>query len=333
MSLDAVMRTVLLVFLGILFILQLYFGYRMKRSQKLPASDAATKDPTGLSRQASFRFAVFLTIFWVFFILWVVYEMAVRHGFWFLGAAAIVVALLIAREPLAITRRMRPVAAPPCVPLVAQPDAAEKVTPEYVQAILADKAVIAAIKDDLSKTGQIGYKEVWRLGLIVPDRDQFDPGLSELSHEDRWRRFKEDNNYRLNLLEQIPLHRTATLYNPGTFNIQFERLTVRGGSAPLPIGSYPGWSYPLGTRQQQGEYRRIREFEVDTDSVYARNRSRSLARFLHEDGFPLNHSYSDGDPLTADRGGTIVMDKGKLIIIHPRYFVQRRLIDDCGDLA
>ena len=47
----------------------------------------------------------------------------------------------------------------------------------------------------------------------------------------------------------------------------------------------------------------------------------------------LAEAYSEGDPLTADRGGTIVLDKGELIIIYPRYFIQRRLIDDRGELV
>ena len=37
--------------------------------------------------------------------------------------------------------------------------------------------------------------------------------------------------------------------------------------------------------------------------------------------------------MTSDRGGTIVIDKDKLIIIYPRYFVQRSLIDNRGELV
>jgi len=67
--------------------------------------------------------------------------------------------------------------------------------------------------------------------------------------------------------------------------------------------------------------------------VPAGNRSRFLPGFLQEEGFPLKESYADGDPLTTKRGGTIVIDKGRVVIIHPRYFVQRRLIDDEGNLV
>ena len=206
-------------------------------------------------------------------------------------------------------------------------------TPAYIAAILADEGVIKAMKTDLSKTGLIGYKEVWRLGLITPDQDRFDPRPSELSLQQRTRKFQQDSSYRSNLVEQIPLTRTAALYNPGSFNIQFDNLTVRGGLVKPLVGFYPGWSYSLSTKQRRGEFARLRDIQIDTDSPSARNRSRSLPQFLREDGFPLKAAYSEGDPLTADRGGTIVLDKGELIIIYPCYFIQRRLIDDRGELV
>jgi hypothetical protein len=62
-------------------------------------------------------------------------------------------------------------------------------------------------------------------------------------------------------------------------------------------------------------------------------RSRQFPRFLQEDGFPLKDTYTDDDPLTTERGGIIVNDHGKIIVIHPKYFVQRRLIDDEGNLV
>jgi len=53
---------------------------------------------------------------------------------------------------------------------------------------------------------------------------------------------------------------------------------------------------------------------------------------LREDGFPLKENHTDGDPLTTERGGTIVLDKGTARIMYPDYFVQERLIDDEGNL-
>jgi hypothetical protein len=208
-----------------------------------------------------------------------------------------------------------------------------RVTPELIAEVLCQESVIHAIKNDLMKTGQIGYKEVWRLGLITSDQDRYDPRPSQLSRQERMKGSIEDNNYRSNLLEQIPLRRAAALYNPGSFNVQFDRLTVRGGLVKPRIGFYPGWSYGLSTKPHRGEFTRIRDIQLNTDSPFAQNRSKFLPRFLQEEGFPLKESYSDGDPLTSDRGGTIVIDKEKLIIIYPRYFVQRRLIDDRGELV
>jgi hypothetical protein len=207
------------------------------------------------------------------------------------------------------------------------------VTPEFIQEILGQESIIQAIKDDLMRTGQIGYKEVWRLGLITPDQDRFDPGPSGLSRRERMDKLREDSNYRANLSEQIALKRTAVLYNRGYFGIQPNRLTVAGGSARPRTGFLPGWSHRLSTRMNRGEFVRIRDLLIDVDSASSRNRSPLLPQFLREAGFPLKASYEDGDPLTSDRSGTVVIDKGQLVIIYPRYFVQRRLIDDLGNLV
>ena len=206
------------------------------------------------------------------------------------------------------------------------------VTPEFIEEILGQESIIQAIKNDLMRTGQIGYKEVWRLGLITPDRDRFDPRPSELSIRERMEKYKEDASYRATFSEQIAPKRTAVLYNPTAVGSQTNTLTVAGGAVKPLIGFYPGWSYGLSTETKHGEFVRIRDLLIDTNSPSSRNRSRFLPQFLREDGFPLKASYADGDPLTADRGGTVVLDKGKPIIIYPQYFVQRRLIDDQGDL-
>lgn len=206
------------------------------------------------------------------------------------------------------------------------------VTPELIEEILGQESIIQAIKNDLLRTGQIGYKEVWRLGLIAPDQDRFDPRPSGLSLQERMRKLREDASYRATLSEQIALKRTAVLYNPTAAGSQPNMLTVAGGVVKPLIGFYPGWSYSLSTVTRHGEFVRIRDLLIDTNSPSSRNRSRFLPQFLREDGFPIKASYADGDPLSTDRGGTVVLDKGKPIIIYPRYFVQRRLIDDQGDL-
>ena len=141
-----------------------------------------------------------------------------------------------------------------------------RVTPELINEVLCQESVIRAIKNDLMKTEQIGYKEVWRLGLITPDQDRYDPRPSQLSRREGVKRVAEDNNYRLNLAEQIPLKRAAALYNPGSFNTQFDRITVRGGLVKPRIGFYPGWTYGLSTEQHRGEFTRIRDtFRVNIE--------------------------------------------------------------------
>lgn len=229
---------------------------------------------------------------------------------------------------------------PTCRPAVSAPLAAsvrsastDGVTPHFILEVLGQESVVAAIQNDLARTGQIGYKEMWRLGLIAPDQDRFDPRPSELSLRERMEKLRQDSNYRASLSEQIAPKRTAVLYNPTYLGTRPDRLTVARGAVRPLIGAYPGWSYGLKTRVSRSEFMRIRDIQIDTDSPSSRDRSPSLAQFLREDGFPLKAAYADGDPLTADWGGTIVIDKGELTIIYPRYFVQRRLIDDQGDLV
>ncbi len=95
----------------------------------------------------------------------------------------------------------------------------------------------------------------------------------------------------------------------------------------------PKWSDGLSTKLHQGEFVRIRDIQTEEGPKLEALRSRCLPDFLTEDGFPLKAAYADGDPLTTDRSGTIVMDHGNVKIIYPNYFVQRRLIDDEGNLV
>jgi hypothetical protein len=181
------------------------------------------------------------------------------------------------------------------------------VTPEFITEILGNPKVIQVIKNDLLKTSQIGYKEEWRLGLITPDQDRLDP----------------------NLASQIPLRRTAVLHSTDYFKHN-NIVIVNGAVKPLGL---PKWSCGLSTKLNRGEFISIRSIQVEEDARISRHRSQSLPEFLREDGFPLKESYADGDPLTTVRGGTIVIDHGKAIVIYPRYFMQRRLIDDAGNLV
>jgi|GEM_PF-1724880 tetratricopeptide (TPR) repeat protein len=208
---------------------------------------------------------------------------------------------------------------------------ANGVTPEFVTKILCQKSIIQAIKNDLTKTDQIGYKEMWQLGLITPDQDRYDLSLDELSRQDRVKKFFTDANARANSRHQIPLKRTAVLYSATYFNVQFHNVLITNGK--IKQTSHRLSNYYLNTILNNGEYIRMKNIQIDTNRRSAQNRSPSLTDFLREDGFPLKEFYSDGDPMSTDRGGIIVIDKGKILITHPKYFAQRRLIDDEGNLV
>jgi hypothetical protein len=181
------------------------------------------------------------------------------------------------------------------------------ITPDFITDVIHQENVINTILNDLRKTRQIGYSEEWRLGLITPDNDLHNP-----------------NGY-----SKIRLKRTAVLNSTDYF--KRNNIAVRNGVV-MPLGQ-PKWTYGLETKLNHGEFIDIRNIRMENDSSITEHRSRLFPGFLREDGFPIRDTYPDGDPLTTDRGGTIVMNKDKLIVIYPRYFVQRRLIDDDGNLV
>jgi hypothetical protein len=182
-----------------------------------------------------------------------------------------------------------------------------KITPEFIAEIIHQENVINTILNDLRKTRQIGYKEEWMLGLITPDSDLI----------------------AANTTNKIPLKRTAVLNSTDYF--KSNNIAVRNGVV-TPLGQSK-WTYGLETRLNKGEFIDLRNVRMEDDSSITEHKSRALSGFLREDGFPIRDTYLDGDPLTTDRGGTIVIDNDKLIVIYPRYFVQRRLIDDNGNLV
>jgi hypothetical protein len=329
---NTVFRIAFYVFFGILILMQVYFAYRIRQSREQVGSDLTTDNKLRMSHKASFRFALFLTTYQIFLMIWAGYNIWTENISKFLGIIFIIGAIIFIRRPLALAREYRPVAVRFSINLSIQSALTDNVTPEYIARILDKESVIDAIKGDLMKTSQIGYKEVWRLGLITPDQDKFDLSLYQLPRQERLRKAPDFNSI-MTFADKIPLKRAAVLHNPYYFNIRFNRiLIIRGTTAPLVRG-YPGWTYGLSTKMTRGSFRNIREIEIDTNSASTRNQSRVLPKFLQEDGFPLKESYVDGDPLTTERGGTITIDKGELVVIYPKYFVQRRLIDDNGNLV
>lgn len=215
------------------------------------------------------------------------------------------------------------------IDLSLKPAVNNRVTPEFITEILGNPKVVQVIKNDLTKTRQIGYAEEWRLGLLTPDTDRYDLGLAEPSMQEILKKSPTGSNSGLAFADQIHLERTAVLHSTSYFKIN--NIAMTNGTVK-PLGRSK-WSYGLSTKLNRGEFIDIRNIQVEDDSKYTEHSSEFLPEFLREDGFPLKESYADGDPLTTDRGGTIVMDKSKVIVIYPRYFVQRRLIDDEGNLV
>jgi len=228
--------------------------------------------------------------------------------------------------------RDRNIILPPSFDTRLQSASTSSVTPDLIGEILRQESVLHVIKSDLIKTGQIGYREIWRLGLITPEQDKFEPHSTELSRQKQINKILKDYNYRSSLSEEIHLQRAAILNNIGAFSIQFTGLTISWGRNGVQGRRRPGKIYRLETKLNHHEFINIRHIQMEKRLAHTEGRSWSFPKFLQEDGFPLKDTYTDGDPLTTERGGTIVIDKEKIFIIYPQYFVQRRLIDDHGNM-
>jgi len=241
----------------------------------------------------------------------------------FTGIVLLIGILMLMRTQLILNRKSPPVVVRSFLDLSILTPVTHGVTPGFIVDLLGKESVINAIKNDLMKAGQIGSKELWRLGLLTPDQDIFDPRLYHLSRQERIKRSLEDPSFRFYILGKIPVKRTAVLHSTSYFNAQFNSLVITEGHSSK--------NYGLSTKMKTGDFTRIRDIQIERAS--AGDRSRFLPQFLQENGFPLKESYTDGDPLTTERGGTIVNDHGKIIVIYPKYFVQRRLVDDEGNLV
>jgi hypothetical protein len=292
------------IFLSSSVLLQIYLAYRIQKYKQNPTNTAEHR----MTAKESFRFGLFHTLFYSYMIIWAVYLTWAGKFSWLLGAIFIIVGLISIRKPITLVRDNRPTHADLSIALPLPPRSTNVVTPELILKILGEESVINAIKKDLQKVRQIDGKEQWRLGLIMPSMDMYEPTF------------------------QIPIKRAAIVHPTGFFNAQFKRVMISHGTKVLPIQSYPAWSYGIRPRITDDGYGNIRDIEINTDSPYARNRSPRLLDFLREDGFPLKTSYIDGDPLTTERGGTLVLDKGNIKLIYSNYFIQSRLIDDEGNL-
>jgi hypothetical protein len=316
----------------VLILLQIYFGVRLKKNQHKIGQDAANASVPRMSAKAGFRFGLFLVFFYLYIFIVAFYYVKVGLFPVLLGVVIFVVQLFLIRKPIKIVRDNLPAHSDLSVVLPLLPRFSNIVTPELIIEILREDCVIDAIKKDLQKTRQICGKEQWRLGLLSPELDLYDLSYNQLSRTERMKRLN-DAATMINLDNQIPIKRAAILHATSFFNTQFNNLLIIHGTSKPLIEQYPGWSFSLKPQIPSHHYRNIRDIEINTDSLSARNRNRSLPKFLQEDGFPIKDNYVDGDPLTTERGGTIVIDKGKIKIIYLNYFIQSRLIDDEGNLV
>ena len=304
MSLDTVLFIGMGIFLGLTVLLQVYLACRIRKHRQNPSN---TSEPR-MTAKESFRFGLFHTLFYSYMIIWAVYLTWTGKISWLLGVGFIIVGFVSIRKPVTLVRDNRPMYADSAIALSFQPLTTNVVTPELILKILEEESVINAIKEDLQKVCQVGGKEQWRLGLVIPGMDMYDPAF------------------------QIPVQRAAILHPISYFNAQFKRVMIIHGAKEPMLRSYPGWTYGLRSPIPNHEYINIRDIEINTNSPSASSRSSSFSRFLQEDGFPLKASYIDGDPLTTERGGTLVIDKGNIKLIYSNYFIQSRLIDDEGNL-
>lgn len=293
------------IFLGLSLLLQVYLAYRIRKYRQNPAN---TSEPRATAKE-SFRLGLFHTLFYSYMIIWAAYLTWNGKFSWLLGVGFIIVGFVSIRKPVTLVRDNRPMHVDWSIALPLKPLTTNVVTPELILNILGEESVINAIKKDLQKVYQIGGKEQWRLGLVMPSMDMYD------------------------LTFQIPVKRAAILHPTNYFNAQFKRVMIIHGAKEPMLRSYPGWTYGLRSPIPDHEYRNIRDIEINTNSPSASNRSASFPIFLREDGFPLKASYIDGDPLTTERGGTLVINKGSIRLIYSNYFIQSRLIDDEGNLV
>ncbi len=333
MSVDKLFYIGFAFLFSLLIIQQIYIVYKIRKISRQTGRDFSRSAKTHhLSPKETFRLGLLHITFYLYIIIWSLHNIMVGKFSVFLSLIFIVGSLILVRKPVKLVRDNHPVHAEYSFALPFFSKVRDRITPELVTEILSEKSVISHIKQDLEKTLQIGYKEQWRLGLLTPDIDTYDLSYDLLSSKERLSKISDPVTMN-NLANQIPIKRTAIINARTYFTIQAERIMILHGTVKPLIQQYPGWSYQLIGRTPGHGYRNIRDLEIDTDWPSARNRNRILLKFLQEDGFPLKEHYLDGDPLTTERGGTIVVDKGDVKVIYPNYYVQSRIIDDEGNLV
>lgn len=319
---DIVLNSILFIFLGTSLVNAVILRRRMRAAKEQAGSEGGEDDKPRMSPKETWQHSLFVTSFQGFLIVYAGYNTLTGTFPWPVGILAILVAVWLIRKPLSRVRQSWPVAVRFSKDLSLTFPSAENVTPEYVASLLTNDSVLKAINGDLVRTDQIGHKETWSLCLITSGQDTFDPRVFGMRRQEALKRTLADRSFRSNIMGRLPVKRAATLYSPTWFKYRLNNVLI------IADGSMK--NHGLSANAKAGESTRIRELQVHPAS--ARGRSIHLPRFLRESGFPLRQAYRDADPLTTERGGTIVSDGGRLVVIYPKYFVQRRVIDDRGEL-
>ncbi len=332
MSLSTAYFLGLAVLLALMAALDSSLRTAYKKFQEEAALYPADRPQPRLTSKQSFGFGLFHLFFDLYVIAGAVYLVWIRTLSPWFGALFVIAGFFLSRKPLQLVRSNLPHRPEKFAALPLQPRSTDTATAEMIFDLLHEPSVIDAIKRDLGHTRQVRGKEQWRLGVLDPSCDIFDLSYFQLTRQERMKR-ATDHTVLLNMSNRIPLWRTAILHSTAYFGVQYNNLMVLHGATQPLINRYPGWSYRLKQKLPSDQYITIRDVEISTDSLSAASRNPCLPRFLQEDGFPLKDVYMDGDPLTTERGGTIVIDKGRLGIIRPEYFVQSRIIDNEGNLV
>jgi hypothetical protein len=320
---DTVLNSILFIFLGALLVYTVSLRHRIRAAKEQAGSDGGEDDEPRMSPKEAWRHSLFVTSFHGFLIVYAGYKTFTSTWSWPLGTVAILVSVWLIRKPLSRVKQSKPIPVRFSKDLHLAFPSAESATPEYVASLLASDSVLKAINGDLVRTDQIGHKETWSLCLITSGQDRFDPVIFGLGRQETLKRTLADRSFRSNIMGRVPVKRVAMLYSPTWFKYRLNNVLITADHSMR--------SHGLSTKAKAGEFTRLRELKVHPAS--ARGKSTNLPQFLRESGFPLRQAYSDADPLTTERGGTIVSDGGRLIVIYPKYFTQRTVIDDDGELV
>ena len=318
---------------SLVILIQIFTYSKIRKISRQTGQDFSQSAKTHhLNSKDTFRSGLFYITFYLYIIIWSLHNILAGTFSVFLGLVFIIGSLIFVRKPVKWVRDYHPVRAEYSIALPRVFKVIGRVTPELVLEILDSESVMDRIKQDLEKTTQIGFREQWRLGLLTPDMDIYDTSYNLLSRKERLNKGFDPVTLS-NLANQIPLKRSAVI-NPTTyFTVLADRIMIQHGTVRPMIQQYPGWNYQLYGRTPRQGFRSIRLLKIDTDSPSAKGRNWILHKFLQEDGFPLKDYYRDGDPLTTERGGTIIVDKGVVKVIYPDYYIQSRIIDDQGNLV